>query len=98
MVILVKLLIVAAAVTVAVVFLCPKPRFVIQVAAGKVCIKSSRVPKKFLDDCQNLICECNVQKATIKGVSKSGRVSLRFSREIPNEYHQRFRNVWKLHT
>jgi hypothetical protein len=97
-VVVVEFLIVAVIVAAGIVVLCPKPRFVIQVTAGKAHIKSGRVPKKFLDDCQNLISDCNVQKATIKGVSKSGRVSLKFSREIPNEYHQRFRNVWKLHT
>jgi hypothetical protein len=97
MVVVVEILLVVMAVLVAIIILRPKPRFVIQVREGKVHVERGKVSKKFLHDCQNLISECKVQEATIKAVSKSGRVSLEFSHQIPETYHQRFRNVWKFH-
>jgi len=93
-----KLLLVAAVAIVAVIFLRPRPAFVIRVREGKVSVARGRLSKKLLEDCQHLISESNIRRATIKGFSKAGRIKLRFSRHIPPSYHQRFRNIWGFHT
>jgi hypothetical protein len=92
-----KFLFVAAAVIVAVIVLRPRPAFVIRVRDGKVSVARGKLSRKFLEDCQHLISECNIQHATIRGFSKGNRVSLKFSRHIPASCHQRFRNIWGFH-
>jgi hypothetical protein len=93
----IRLILVAAALIGAVIVLRPRPAFVIRVRDGKVSLARGRLSKKFLEDCQNLISECGIPHATIRGFSKADRVSLRFSRHVPASCHQRFRNIWGFH-
>ncbi|MHC4153526.1 MAG: DUF3634 family protein [Planctomycetota bacterium] len=60
----IKFLFVAAAAIVAVIVLRPRPAFVIHVRGGKVSVARGKLSRKFLEDCQHLISECNIQHAT----------------------------------
>ena len=95
---IIRFLFVAAVVIIAVIVLRPRPAFVIRVRDGKVSVARGKLSRKFLEDCQHLISECNIQYANIRGFSKANRVSLKFSRHIPASCHQRFRNIWGFHT
>ncbi len=79
-------------------FLLPRADFVLAIDEGKVRLKRGKVLGQFVAECQQICAEWKVERGSIRGVRYSGRVALRFSREIPPEHHQRFRNAWGMHS
>jgi hypothetical protein len=75
----------------------PKAVFVLKIRNGKVRVIKGRVPRGFIEDCQQLVSENNLRRGTIRAVKMSGRVSLRFSYSIPKRNHQQFRNAYRFH-
>ena len=92
------LAIVLAAVVVGVIALSrPRPIIAVVFHGGKPRVTRGKVPAAFLDNCDILGSELRIRRGTIRGVRRrDGRISLEFSRGIPGESHQRFRNVWNL--
>ena len=95
--ILTAILLIGGVLAISIILFRAKPSFTLVVREGKARVKQGKVLRGFIDDCENLISECGIQRATIKGFRKSGYVSLRFSHNIPKSYHQRFRNAWGFH-
>lgn len=94
---LAAILLLAAALAALILLSRPRPAFVLVVKEGKARVKKGKVLRGFIEDCEDLISEGKIQRATIKGFMKSGHLALRFSHQIPKSYHQRFRNAWGFH-
>lgn len=75
-------------------FFRPVPALVLRIDHGKVSVRRGKVPGRFVGECQQICTDWKISAGTVKGFRVAGRVSLRFSREIPPEHHQRFRNAW----
>jgi hypothetical protein len=75
----------------------PKPDMVIKIENGKPKVKRGNVSRLFLQDCERICTDFNIQKGKITGKKKSGVVSLKFSGGIAKKYHQQFRNTWNFH-
>lgn len=72
----------------------PKPLFMVQIRNGQAFATHGKVSRQFLRECERIASMYNLSVGWIKGLAHGKRVSLRFSKAIPREYHQNFRNVW----
>ena len=54
------------------------------------------VPGSFLADCDSIARDHDIRKGSIRGVRRSQGLTLDFSRDIPEESHQKFRNVFEV--
>ena len=74
----------------------PRPVFVVRIRNGLARVSGGVVARAFLaaidDECRR----SGITSGTVKGILKGGRLSLAFSRNIPQECRQRLRNVWQL--
>ena len=77
--------------------LLPKPDILIKIKNGKPKVKRGNVSRLFLQDCERICTDCNIQKGKIVGKKKSRIISLKFSGGIPKKYHQQLRNAWNFH-
>ena len=75
----------------------PKAVFVLEIRDAQVKVIRGKVPRGFIEDCEHLVSEATLRKGTFKGVRISGRISLRFSYNIPKQFHQQFRNAYRFH-
>lgn len=75
----------------------PKPDISIKIKNGKPKVKRGNVSRLFLQDCERICTDFNIQKGKITGKKKSDIVSLKFSGGIEKKYHQQFRNAWNFH-
>jgi hypothetical protein len=92
-----KALIVAGIIFVVWIILQPRYLFAIEIKNGKARRAKGVVPAAFVEDVE-LICQENaVARGIIRGVARGRRISLSFSRHIPRDVCQRFRNAWHLH-
>jgi len=79
-------------------FLRGSPEWRLEVEGGRLKVRRGNVPGRFFADCEQICRDWRIEKGRIEGVRREGgRVSLRFSKEIPAEHHQRFRNAWGFH-
>ena len=54
------------------------------------------VPGSFLADCDAIAGDYSIQRGRIRAIRRSTILSLRFFGDIPEESHQKFRNVFEL--
>lgn len=92
----VRLALVGAAVIFRIVFIAPRPVFIVDLRDGKTFLRRGKVHRRFLQSCEEIAADCAVREGTISGVRRGRGVSLAFSREVPESSHQRFRNAWSL--
>ncbi|MBI4601861.1 MAG: DUF3634 family protein [Planctomycetes bacterium] len=73
----------------------PRAELVVLIRGGKPEVRRGKVSGRVLQDWALICRDWGIREGTIRGV-RVGRdhVSLRFSREIAPEHHQRFRNAW----
>ena len=60
-------------------------------------VTRGKVTDRFARECARELKEEGVLKGEIRGVKKEGYVGLEFSKSIPEEMHQRLRNIWSTH-
>src|SRR6185436_2124585 len=87
------LLIIAGAAGV-ILLLRPRPRFVVSVREGKPRVDRGKVPPRFVAFVEETCAERGIRRARISGFQTGRRITLRFSKGIPERDHQKFRNVW----
>jgi Protein of unknown function (DUF3634) len=71
--------------------------FVIQIRNGVPILKRGKLAQAFVVELADVLNRHRIRKGAIYGVPKAGRVSLRFSRTIPQAARQSLRNVWSMH-
>ena len=72
----------------------PRPVFVVQLKDGQAITIQGKVAGYFLRECERIAAMYQLSDGRIEGCRAGQRVRLRFSKSIPQEYHQNFRNVW----
>jgi len=72
--------------------------FIVEFEEGRATVRKGKVSARFLRDCEELCRSLQIKKGMIQAVKDLEGVRLLFSKEIPEAYHQRFRNVWRMHT
>ena len=77
--------------------LLPKPAFVIEIREGEIKVKKGKVPAGFVEDLEKITLSERLPDSKIRGVTRHGAVSLKFSRRVPQQHHQRLRNIWSFH-
>lgn len=70
--------------------------FTIRIKGGRACLWQGKAPKGFVDDCDLIAVDQQLQTGLIFGCQRSRGLVLEFS-QIPESCHQRFRNVWQIH-
>src|SRR5262245_17237844 len=75
----------------------PRAEFVLRIREGKVRVGRGKPPPHFVHECEQLCETWNVQSGAVKGIRRGRRIRLDFSRAVPEEHHQRFRNLWGLY-
>ena len=75
----------------------PRTAFVIHVRAGHGTVRSGRIQSGFVTECERICTECGIDRATVRGCRTSGRVLLRFSRSVPKNHRQHFRNAFSFY-
>ena len=72
-----------------------RPEFELEICDGRVEVKRGKVSGRFVAECQLICDQWKISASRVSGVRGSdGRISLRFSKAILSEHHQRFRNAW----
>ncbi len=71
----------------------PNYAFIVTITTGKCESTYGQVPKGFISDCSHIVKGTNVT-GNIYCEKRNGSASLKFSKEIPQNLHQRFRNVF----
>ena len=71
--------------------------FEIEFIEGRPRVKKGKVPHRFLQDCEELCRSLGIKRGAIRAVKDLEGLRLQFSPEIPQAYHQRFRNAWRVH-
>lgn len=92
---IITLLIVALVFAGAYYLLKPKPLFMVEIRNGQAVTTHGKVSGKFLRECERIASLYKLFDGRIEGCLSGQRVRLRFSKSIPSEYHQNFRNVWQ---
>lgn len=72
----------------------PKPLFVVAISDGHATATQGEVSNRFLRECERISSMYDLTDGRIEGSLCGKRVRLRFSKSIPQEYHQNFRNVF----
>jgi hypothetical protein len=74
----------------------PRPVFVVLIRNGTARVSRGKVPRAFLAEVSDECRRSGLSNGVVKGVRRGPRLSLAFSRSIPEECRQRLRNVWQL--
>ena len=74
--------------------LMPRTIFTATMVERKLRIVKGKAPRGFVPECEELLLSHNICEAKIKCVDQQGRLSLKFSNNIPAPLQQRMRNVW----
>lgn len=76
----------------------PRPEWEVLIRDGQATVVHGKVNGRFVAECQMICDQWKVSRGRVAGSrNPDGRISLRFSREIPPQHHQRFRNAWGMH-
>jgi hypothetical protein len=75
----------------------PRYLFIVVVKDGKVIRSKGAVPRIFLDAVDAVCRDSPSFSGTIRGVMRGKQIRLVFSRQVPQNLQQRFRNAWCLH-
>ncbi len=68
--------------------------WVIRYVEGEPPLIKGTPPRGFLRECHSLLKEAGLRKAGISGVNKHGLIILEFDASVPQNLHQRLRNLW----
>jgi hypothetical protein len=74
----------------------PRPTAVVVIRGGKPAVIKGRVSRDFMEACERLCTETEVRAGRISVYVNRTRALLKFSPQIPENWHQRLRNVWNL--
>jgi hypothetical protein len=72
----------------------PRCAFVVRVRDGSPAAVKGTVTGAFLEQVREVCGRHAVQRATVRGLIREGRISLGFSRAIPPSGQQQLRNWW----
>lgn len=72
--------------------------FVIRLRNGVPFLVRGKVAQAFVVEIADVLNRHGVRRGAIKGYKRAGRVSLGFSRAIPQGCRQSLRNVWAMHS
>lgn len=73
------------------------PKIVIRIQDGKAVTAKGKVAKVCLNECSDFFTEKEILSGKIFITDGIYGQKLEFSREIPEQLHQRFRNLWNYH-
>ena len=73
------------------------PLFVVEIEEGVARASKGSPSPGFLSDCSDVAKTFEIKRGRLFGHRSGGGISLRFSPEIPEDSHQRFRNVLGFH-
>jgi hypothetical protein len=93
----IKLALVAVAGVIVWLILQPRALFVIVIRDGRAEIAKGKAPRNFLEDVNHICHDRHIHSGKIRGVRMGKRVLLAFSRQIPANLRQSFRNAWGVH-
>jgi hypothetical protein len=71
--------------------------FWVRVRDGVPAVGRGKVARPFLQDIADVCSEHQVASGWVGGVRRGRRVSLAFSKDIPEACRQRLRNLWNVH-
>lgn len=71
--------------------------FVIDIDGDRLQVRNGVVPGGLIREFTDVAGDLEIRRGTIRGIQASHGITLSFSREIPAEAHQRFRNILALH-
>ena len=91
-----RLAFVGATVILRILFIAPRPAFVVELKDGKAVCRRGKVHSRFLRSCEEIAADCAIRDGKIQGIRRGRGISLAFSRALPESSHQRFRNAWNL--
>jgi len=69
--------------------------FVIEIGPDGARLRRGRPPPGFVVACTEVARMHGLKRGRIKGLRTGSGIRLRFSADIPERLHQRFRNVWE---
>jgi hypothetical protein len=69
--------------------------FEVRVEGGAARVEKGRAPRRFVEDCEAVARDADLDGVRIWGVGSRKRVSLMFSKGIPANVRQRLRNAWQ---
>jgi len=72
----------------------PRPTFVINIRDSTPLVTRGKVSKSFLNACQSIVDASSIKSGKIKGFGHGNNTTLKFSSNIPQRCHQRFKNAW----
>jgi len=76
-----------------------KPNFVIEIKKGTAFLKSGKVSKIFISDCQDVVKMENTQSGFLYGVKgKYGKQVIKASSNLTSVELQKFRNLWSFYS
>ncbi|WP_018936251.1 DUF3634 family protein [Thioalkalivibrio sp. ALJ24] len=68
--------------------------FTVELRDGTARVRRGKPPRAFLRGCEDVARQYRLKRGRIHAVRADGGVQLRFSRDLPKNTHQAFRNVW----
>lgn len=74
----------------------PSTLFVVRIRSGLPQVRRGKVTDAFLDAIKEICQDTGIQTGEVRGVPRGGRITLWFSRELPNGFRQRLRNWWEI--
>jgi hypothetical protein len=72
----------------------PRTAFLIEIADGEARLRKGKISHRLVEELSSIVSENGIARGEIRGISQVGRSSIRFSREIPESFRQRFRNLF----
>jgi len=75
----------------------PRTAFLIEIADGEARLRKGKISHRLVEELSSIVAESKIARGEIRGIDQVGRSSIRFSREIPEAFRQRFRNLWSIH-
>ena len=71
--------------------------FVIDLHNSRAELVKGNAPAGFASELTELVANAGIARGTIRGRRHQGHVRLLFSKDIPEETHQRIRNLWGIY-
>ncbi len=68
--------------------------FSIELRDGQARVRHGKPPSRFVRGCEDVARRFGLKRGRIRAVRMDGGIELRFSRHLPAQTHQAFRNVW----
>ncbi len=75
-----------------------QPDFTLRLESGQAKLWQGKAPSGFVSDCNDLARNESLEVGLIFGIRRDRGYVLEFSAEVPERYHQTFRNLWQIHS